>query len=169
MSEAEILSLVDVGLYKDAAAAIDSLSHPNKSLRVLRAHLEEHVGSITHARATAEALLREGLPASDKARCYDVIARAAMSHGQVEPGLKAMRAALALAAEAQSPKLEARLLFSNAEAHLHWLNIERAAQEIPKLRRACLASGDSYSLIGLHTLLAEIQAKKGVAAAARLS
>ena len=169
MSEAEILSLVDVGLYKDAAAAIDSLSNPNKSLRVLRAHLEEHVGSVTHARATAESLLREGLPASEKARCYDVIGRAAMSLGQVEPGLKAMRAALALAAEAQSPRLEARLLFSNAEAHLHWMNIERAAQQIPKLRRACLASGDPYSLIGLHTLLAEIQAKKGIAAAARLS
>ena len=169
MSEAEILSFVDLGLYKDAAAAIDSLSKPSKSLKVLRARLEEHVGSVTRARATAESLLREGLPASDKARCYEVIGRAAMSHGQVEPGLKAMRAALAFAAEAQSPKLEARLLFSNAEAHLHWLNIERAAHEIPKLRRACLASGDPYSLIGLHTLLAEIQAKKGVAASARVS
>ena len=73
------------------------------------------------------------------------------------------------AVQAQSPKLEARITATNAEVLLHSVAIEAAAEEMPKLRRACIASGDSYSLIAFHKLVAEIKAKKGLPAAARIS
>jgi DNA-binding NtrC family response regulator len=114
----------------------------------------------------AESLLRDSLTPSDKVSCYELIARVALSIGQTEAGLKAMRTAFAAAAEAQSPRLQARLIFSNAEALLHWVAIEPAVEEIPKLRRACLAAGDPYSMIAFHKLLAEVKSKKGLAAAA---
>ena len=85
-----------------------------------------------------------------------------MSFGEIEAGTKAMRAAMNAAAQAQSSKLEARLTASNAEVLLHSIAIEAAAEEIPKLRRACIASGDSYSLIAFHKLVAEIKAKRGL-------
>ncbi len=169
MAEAEILALIEQGLLRNAASTIDSQQDPSKTLKVLRAQLENYVGSPRRARSTAEALLREQLPSSLMASCYDIVGRVALSFGQIEAGMKAMRAAANAAAESQSPKLEARLIASHAEALLHWVAIEPAAEEIPKLRRACIVAGDSFSLIAFHKLVAEIQAKKGLAAAARQS
>jgi ATP/maltotriose-dependent transcriptional regulator MalT len=169
MSEVDAFALVELGLFKNAAASIDSQTISTKELRVLRARLESHIGSPVRARNSAEALLREHLTASERTQCYDIVGRVAMSFGQIEAGTKAMRAAVNSAAQAQSPKLEARVMASNAEILLHSVAIEAAAEEIPKLRRACIASGDSYSLIAFHKLVAEIKAKKGLAAAARIS
>ncbi len=169
MSEAEILALVELGLFRNAGSSIDSQTNLTRALRIIRARLETHIGSPVRARNSAEALLREHLTASERAQCYEIVGRVAMSFGHIEAGTKAMRAAMNSAAQAESPKLEARVIASNAEILLHSVAIEAAAEEIPKLRRACIASGDSYSLIALHKLVAEIKAKKGLAAAARIS
>ena len=169
MFEAEAAALVDMGLFKDAAALIDSRSNLTKALKVVRVQLESYTGSPARSRQLAETLLREHLTPHEKACCYEVIGRAAIGAGAIEPGLKAMRLAMTAGAQAQSPKLEARLIASNAEALLHCGALESAAEEVSKLRRACVAAGDSYSLIAFHKLVAEIKAKMGLTAAARLS
>src|SRR5688572_29957697 len=169
MVEAEASALVDLGLLKDAAALIDSYPSPTKALRVLRVQLESYIGDSNRARQKAETLLREHTTQSEKACCYEVIGRIATSSGQIESGLKAMRSAMVAAGLAQSTKLEARMIASNAELLLHWGALEPAAEEVSKLRRACLTAGDSYSLINFHKLVAEIKAKMGLAAAARQS
>src|SRR5688572_9052648 len=120
MLEDEASGLVELGLYKDAAALIDSRPNPTKSIKVIRAQLETHIGSPDRSRQLAEALLREHLTPYEKACCYEVIGRVAMSAGQIEPALKAMRSAISIGAQAQSPKLEARLVASNAESLLNW-------------------------------------------------
>ena len=169
MFEAEAAALVDLGLFRDAAALIDSRPNPTKSIKVVRVQLESYLGSPVRARQLAETLLREHLTPHEKACCYEVIGRAAIESGAIEPGLKAMRLAMLAAVQAQSPKLEARLIASNAEALLHCGALEPAAEEVSKLRRACVAADDSYSLIAFHKLVAEIKAKMGLTAAARLS
>ena len=169
MSEADVFALVELGLFKNAASAIDSHTNPTKTLRVLRARLEMYIGSPARARNSAEALLREHLTPAERAECHEVVGRVSMLFGQTEAGAKAMRAALNASAQAQSPRLEARLTANYAETLLHSVAMEAAAEEIPKLRRACIASGDSFSLVVFHKLVAEIKAKKGLAAAARTS
>src|SRR5918993_1242451 len=159
MLEAEALAFVELGLFKDAAALIDSHSSPTKAVKVLRVQLESYIGNPLRSRQAAETLLREQLSPSEKARCYEVIGRVAMISGQIESGLKAMRSAMMAAAQAQSPKLEARMIASNAELLLNWGALEPAAEEVSKLRRACIAAGDSYSLITFHKLVAEIKGK----------
>src|SRR5687767_6359188 len=153
MLETEALAFVDLGLFKDAAALIDSHPNPVKAVKVLRVQLESYIGSPLRARQSAEALLREQLTPSEKACCYEVIGRVAMISGQIEPGLKAMRSAMTASVQAQSPKLEARMIASNAELLLHWGALEPAAEEVSKLRRACVAAGDSHSLITFHKLV----------------
>jgi hydrogenase-4 transcriptional activator len=169
MLEAEALALVDLGLFKDAAALIDSSPNPTKALKVLRVQLDSYIGNPVRSRQAAEALLREHLTPFEQAYCYEVIGRTAVGTGQIESGLKAMRSAMTAALRAQSPKLEARLIASNAELLLHWGALEPAAEEVSKLRRACVPAGDPYSVIAFHKLVAEIKAKMGLAAAARQS
>src|SRR5688572_22197251 len=169
MVEAEASALVDLGLLKDAAALIDSYPSPTKALRVLRVQLESDLGDSNRARQKAETLIREHLSQSEKACCYEVIGRVAASSGQIESGLKAMRSAMLAAGQAQSGKLEARIIGSNAELLLHWGALEPAAEEVSRLRRACVTADDSYSLITFHKLVAEIKAKMGLAAAAKQS
>src|SRR5688572_33359584 len=112
MAEAEILELVELGLFRNAGSSIDSQTNLSRPLKIVRARLETHIGSPVRARNSAEALLSEHLTASERAQCYEIVGRVAMSFGQIEAGTKAMRAAMNSAAQAQSPKLEARVIAS---------------------------------------------------------
>src|SRR5688572_4640631 len=98
MLEDEASALVELGLYKDAAALIDSRPNPTKSVRVIRVQLESHIGSPDRPRQLAQTLLREHITPYEKACCYEVIGRVAMSAGQIEPALKAMRLAMSMGA-----------------------------------------------------------------------
>ena len=80
-----------------------------------------------------------------------------------------MRQAFAEAACTNDPRFEARLIASNCGALVNWIGIEPAAAELPRLRRAAVATGDPYCLIAYHSLLAQIKAKKGLIESANRS
>jgi DNA-binding NtrC family response regulator/tetratricopeptide (TPR) repeat protein len=167
MANANIHALIETGRFREASTAINAQGDLSPSLRVVRAQLETHLGSPVSACDQAKALLRERLDDEDEIHCHEIVGRTAMAMGQPETGMKAMRAALALAVRSQSQKLIARLSVSNAEALLHWGAVEPAVVEIAKVRRVCAAAGDPYSLIALHKLVAEIKSKTGLGASAR--
>jgi DNA-binding NtrC family response regulator len=158
--EAKILEFVEHGLFKDAAAAIDDRPDCSRSLQVLRARLEAHVGSQFRAHDQAQNFLKQNLTLIEKASCLEVVGRVSLSVGESAAGVRSMRQAVALAREARDDLLETRLLARLVEALLLWVGIEQAATEIPNLRRAAFHVGDAYSLIAWHGLVAEIKGKR---------
>ena len=110
----------------------------------------------------AHTLLRERLTPAEKSACWEIIARVELSMGPTERGLRAMHSAFAAAKTAPDRRKEARLIAANSEALLSWIGIEPAAAELPRLRRAAISTGDPYCLIALHSLVAELKAKKGL-------
>ena len=155
-----ILDWVELGLFRDACSSIDKLADCPRSLMVVRAQLEAHVGSPTQARLRAERLMRDALGNCDEAVCLDVIGRVQLGFGETECGVQTIRRAVRLAADCGNLRLEARLTASLTEALLRGVGIESATAEIPKLRRAAFRAGDGHSLIALHSLIAEIHAKR---------
>ena len=168
-SEAEVIGLVDRGLFRAAARTIDADRAPSLSLQVIRADLEIDVGKTDRARELAEFLLNERLSHAERAKCWEVIGRVALNFGQIERGVRAMHRAAASVALSQDRLREARLIAANCEALLHWVGIEPAAAELPRLRQTAVACGDAYSLISFHRLAAEIKAKKGFFLSAKRS
>jgi hypothetical protein len=158
--EPRILELIEFGLFKEAAAEIDKRSSCPRFLRIVRSQLEAHVGSPSEARRQAETFLREPLTAREKAQCLEITARSSLRSGEKEEGHSAFRRAISLARDCQDRRLEARLIASLAEALLHWVGIEPAAAEISTLRKTAISAGDGYALISLHSLIAEIHAKR---------
>lgn len=167
--ESTIVSLVESGHFRDAAIAIDEQPDRPLSLRVLRCQLEPHVGSPTRAIDSAERLLKERLTNSEKASCWDIIGRGNLSVGQVDAGLRGMKRAAQLSAESGDARLQTRFMCSFAQGLLHWVGIEPAAIEVSKLRKEVIRSGDPHSMVALHYLCAEIQAKRGLLVAAEQS
>jgi hydrogenase-4 transcriptional activator len=158
--EQRIFQLIDYGLFKDAAEEIDKRSDCPRFLRIIRSQLEAHVGAPALARREAENFLRESLTAREKAHCLEIIARGQLSSGDSKEGLSTFRRAISLAQGYHDLRLEARLVASLAEALLHWVGIEPAAAEISTLRKTAVKAGDEHSLISLHSLTAEIHAKR---------
>lgn len=167
--ESTILSMVESGHFRDAAIAIDEQPNRPLSLRVLRCQLEPHVGSPTRAIDSAERLLKEHLTNSEKASCWNIIGRGNLSVGQIDAGLRGMKRAAQLSAETGDARLQTRLMCSFAQGLLHWVGIEPAAIEVSKLRKEVIRSGDPHSMVALHYLCAEIQAKRGFLVAAEKS
>ena len=167
--EAGIVALIERGEFKEAASAIDRLANPSTALKVARLQIDERTDSSVKVCTKVEALLHEKLTLAQRATCYEILGRVSMRSGRAEDGMKAMRKAIGLAAEAQSPVDEARLTVSHAEALLNWVAIEAAIEEIPRARRLCVAAGDRFALIVFHKVVAEIRAKQGLPVAARQS
>lgn len=161
--------LVEAGLFRDAARAIDQSSEVSRELRVLRARLEDHIGTPLLAKATAEQLLREGLNHREQTACWDIIGRVTLYSGRTTEGLKALNQAIASAQATGDLKLEARARVSYIEGLVHWVGIEPAILEIQNVRQAAIRAADPYSLIELHWLDAEIKAKRGLVSAAAVS
>ena len=168
-SNSTILSLVESGYFRDAAGALDEYADRPLCLRVLRCQLEAHVGVPTRAKDSAEHLLKEHLTTSDKAACWGIIGRVDLSFGHTNAGLRGMNRAIQFATESGDSRLHARLVSSLVDGLLHWVGIEPAVQEISKLRRLGVRSGDPHSMVALHSLTAEIHAKRGQLAAATKS
>ncbi len=167
--DSTIFSLAQSGNFRDAAFAIDEQSGRPLPIRVLRCQLEAHVGSPLRARDLAERLLRERLTNSDRAFCWDIIGRVNLSVGQTDSGLRGMHRAAQFASDSGDARLQARLMCSLAEGLLHWVGIEPAALEVSRLRRVVIRSADPHSMVALHSLCAEIQAKRGQMVAASRS
>jgi DNA-binding NtrC family response regulator len=168
-SEAAILELVARGLFRDAAAAIDSGNIDTTFIRVARAELEIDIGSPLQARAAAETLLTQRLSHTEKSSCWDIVGRVSLTTGQIERGLKALHQASAAAVLSNDRRLQARLIASNCAALLNWIGIEPAAAELPQLRKAAISIGDPYCLVSYHSILAQIRAKKGLIESAKRS
>ncbi len=166
MAAASAYELVEKGLFQDAARVIDQSLNAPQDLRVLRVRLESHVGIPQRARIDAQGLLSARLDHHERTICWEVIGRVALSTGMIAEGLRAMRQAFAAAAAIQDAKIEARLTASYIESLLHCVGVEPATLEMPRLRKAALRAGDAYSLVELHSLDAEIKAKRGSPAAA---
>ena len=92
-AESRIFDLVERGLFKDSALAIDSDAELSKTLRVLRNKLESHVGSPAVSRNRAEALMRTKLTPLEKAMCLETIGRASLGSGDNQQGVHALRQA----------------------------------------------------------------------------
>ena len=163
---ASAYELVAKGIFKDAAAQVERLGEIPVNLRVLQAQLEVHVGTPTKARRLAEALLNERLTGSEKSICWELVGRACLSVGQVDDGLRAMGRAFAAVKATEDNKLEATLSAQYAQALLNWVGVEAAALEIPKLRQLAIRSGEPHSMIALHLLVAEINARRGLVSSA---
>ena len=161
--------LVEVGLFKNAARAIDQSENVSRDLRVLRARLENHVGVPHRAKEAAQQLLREGLSGKERATCWEVIGRITLCRGQIADGLRAMNQAFVAATSCQDSQFEARLTASYIESLLHWVGLEPATLEMPKLRQAAMRSGDAHLMVELHSLDAEIKAKRGLVSGALAS
>ena len=168
-SDASLHELVAAGLFRDAAGRIDRLLEVPTSLRVLRAQLEIHVGRPHSASETARDLLRGSLTNRERCHCWELVGRVALSVGHVSDGLRAMARALEAAAETADSQTEARLRASYVHALLQWVGTEAAAVEIPKLRQIAVHAGDGPAVIALHTLVAEISARKGLVKSALTS
>jgi transcriptional regulator with PAS, ATPase and Fis domain len=168
-SDASLHELVAAGLFRDAAVRIDKLSEVPTNLRVLRAQLEIHVGRPHSASDTARELLKSSLTNRERSHCWEILGRVALSVGQVQDGLRAMARAFEAATEAGDLQAEARLRASYVHALLQWVGTEAAAVEIPKLRQVAVRAGDGPALIALHTLVAEISARKGLVKSALAS
>ena len=80
-----------------------------------------------------------------------------------------MRRASQAAVQSQDPRIQARLIATNCDALLHWVGIEPSATEVPRLRRAAIATGDPFCLVAFHSLVAEFEAKKGLLSNAKHS
>ena len=163
---ASAFELVAKGIFKDAAAQVERLGEIPLNLRVLRAQLEVHVGTPTKARQLAEALLNERLTSAEKSVCWELVGRACLSVGQIDEGLRAMGRAFAAVKATEDTKLEASLSAQYTQALLNWVGAESAALEIPKLRQLTLRSGEPHSMIALHLLVAEINARRGLVSGA---
>jgi ATP/maltotriose-dependent transcriptional regulator MalT len=109
------------------------------------------------------------LSESEQSTCWEVIGRAELNSGAIERGLKAIHRALQAADDSHDPRTKARLIVANCDALLHGVGIDSAAAEIPKLRRAAIATGDPFCSVSLHSLVAEIKAQKGSIASAKTS
>ena len=83
--------------------------------------------------------------------------------------LTGVKGALEAATEAGDLQTEARVRASYVHALLQWVGTEAAAVEIPKLRQIAVHAGDGPSVIALHTLVAEISARKGLVKSALAS
>ena len=64
--ELKINELIELGRFREAAAAIDRFSLTPSELRVPRAQLEAHVGTTRRARELAQRLLKENLGARER-------------------------------------------------------------------------------------------------------
>ena len=168
--DATVFELVEAGLLKDAARAVDtSRQELSNYLRAIRNQLEFHVGSPDNARVNAARLLRARLTDAERSICFETIGRVAFSVGDIEEGQKAFKSACSAAASARDLRLEARLRAGYAEGVLHCVGIEPATLEIPTLRRFAVQAADAYSLIALHLLVAEVLTKTGSLTSAKVS
>ena len=168
--DATVYELVEAGLLKDAAAAVDNCRHEIPTpLRVLRSQLEFHVGSPNQARLSSERLLKTRLSDAEQSICWETIGRVAFRLGDIEEGQKAFKRGFTATASATDLRLEARVRASFAEAVLHCIGIEPATVEIPTLRRLAVHTADAYSMIALHLLVAEIHTKTGSLVGAKAS
>lgn len=73
-----------------------------------------------------------------------------------------MGQALKAAAATEDPNIEARLRAHYVFALLQWVGIEAATLEIPKLRQVAVHAGSGFAMVALHSLVAEIGARKGL-------
>jgi len=156
------LELAEKGLFNDAAEAIDRLVDAPMNLRVLRAELDAHINSQASARERAESLLTHAnLTPTQKADCWTVVGRAALKSGHIKHGLGTLRRALEFATATQDPVVEARLREQLVTSLLHWVGVESASVEMPKLRRLAVRSADARSLTAFHILAGAINARRG--------
>ena len=160
-SDASLSEFVAKGLFGDAAKWIDRRRDLTVSDRVVRAQLEVHVGTPARAREMAHTLLKERLTNKDSSNCWELVGRVCLNVGELEDGLRAMSQAFTAAAATHDLQVEARLRSSYVHSLLQWVGTEAAAVEIPKLRQVAVRAGDAYALIAVHSLAAEINARKG--------
>jgi len=158
---ASAYEFAEAGCFREAADAIDRHGGVTKNLRVLRARLEIDVGNPLQAKSAADVLLRENLTQSERSTCWEIVGRVELNGGRIELGLKAMHRAFSAATQCADPKISARLIASYCDSLLHFVGIEPAAAEVPRLRQAAIATGDPFCLIAFHSIVAELKAKKG--------
>jgi DNA-binding NtrC family response regulator len=168
-SEVSPFELVSKGLFRDASNYLDKQDNLPVRLQVLRAQLEVHVGTAATAQALAHRLLAQTLTNEEKSTCWHVVGRTSLTLGRVEDGLRAMTRALAAATATQDDAIESRLRADNAHALLQWVGVEAAALELPKLRQVAVRAGDAMGMIAVHSLVAEINARRGLVGAATSS
>src|SRR5262245_11856839 len=114
--------LFEGGLFRDAAKLIDASKSPvSRDLRVLRARLEVDVGSLQNASESANNLLKEELSHSERAHCWEIVARVELNRGAIDSGLMSMRRASQAAIQSQDRRVQARLIATNCDALLHWV------------------------------------------------
>ncbi len=153
--------MADVGLFREAAAAIDNAREVSRELRVLRARLENHVGSAVRAIELARRLLNERLTHREKASCWEVIARVSLATGAIEDGLRAFSKANLEAQATEDATFESRVLASYIQSMVGWVGLEPAMVEMSRLRQHAIRSGDGRAMVDFHLLSAEIATKRG--------
>lgn len=158
MTNADFDSLIAVGRFREAADLLDSVGTLSQSQRVWRARLQAELEGARIAAPAAAALLKEKLPASGRAACLEIVARASVHTGDVQEGLKLFDSALKLVDSSviHSSRLQLRFTY----AILNWLGIEPALARLPGLRKIVTQSGDPYSSIALHLICAEVDIKQ---------
>ena len=169
LSDASVHELISKGLFKDARNQIDNASNLSTGLRVARAQLEMHLGTRAKGHELAHELLGQRLNEEEKSSCWEVVGRACLSVGHIDEGLRAMARALKAAGATQDARVEARVRAQYAHALLRWVGTEAAELEIPQLRQVALRAGDATAMIAVHTLIAEINAQRGLVLAATAS
>jgi DNA-binding NtrC family response regulator/tetratricopeptide (TPR) repeat protein len=169
LSDASVHELISKGLFKDARKWIDNATSLSSGLRVANAQLEMHLGTRAKGNEMASKLLDERLSEEEKSSCWEVVGRACLSVGRIDDGLRAMAMALEAAGAAQDPRTEGRVRAQYAHSLLRWVGTEAAELELPHLRRAAVRAGDPMAMIAFHTLIAEINAQRGLELAATTS
>jgi tetratricopeptide (TPR) repeat protein len=165
-SDASVHELIFKGLFKDARHLINKASHLSSGLRVAMAQLEMHLGSRAKGQEMALELLGQRLSDEETSSCWEVVGRACLSVGHIDEGLRAMAKALNASSATQDARIEGRVRAQYAHALLRWVGTEAAELEIPHLRQVALRAGDATAMVSVHTLVAEINAQRGLVLAA---
>jgi DNA-binding NtrC family response regulator len=142
---------MDTGEFRLASEWLAAQKQLSQGDRVLRAHLELELGDAAAAQTQVAALLRERLDTRSRAYCLSIEGKALGRLGDSEGGLCRLRKAVSLAATTD-PYMSAELLAQTVTALLSWIGIEPASAELGRLRKAALATGNTYALIEYHII-----------------
>jgi DNA-binding NtrC family response regulator/tetratricopeptide (TPR) repeat protein len=156
-----IHELIECGRLGEAAARLDSLRSRTLTQTVLLTFLQADVADPHAAAASARELLNRHLSHEDRALCLAAIGKIAAKSGRVDEGCRLLRDALGLATKAKSARLIARIHSLLTSAVLHWVSIDSAVAELPRLRKFACTAGDTKSLVDFHLFSAEVDMRQG--------
>jgi DNA-binding NtrC family response regulator len=153
------------GRFADAFKVLNE-SGPGSDKRasdVLRLELLERLGRYGQCRALAESLFRtKGLDARDRGNCEFVIGLVELNNGNASEAVSRFHRAISLMTEAADLErkcwFQLRLLVTVAD----FSGPERAASILAELRAAATKLGLRHITAGLHIMVGEMEAKRGL-------